>query len=73
MLELNNENNKRIDDSREGSNFEARQNLSGFFDLLFKIAIREKIDIGQYENKRSSNNTDKTTVFSTEKTDFVYF
>ncbi len=39
---------------------EARQNLSGFFNLLFEIALRKKIDIGQYENNRDSNTADKT-------------
>jgi len=47
-------------ENKEKMDFEAKQNAVGFFDLLLKIAIREKIDIGQYENKRNTNNTDKT-------------
>jgi len=40
--------------------FEANHNLTGFFNLLFKIAIKNKIDIGQYENNRNTNNPDKS-------------
>jgi len=33
---------------------EAFENLAGFFDLAFRIAIREKIDIGQfYDNEEN--------------------
>ena len=36
--------------------FETRQSLLGFFDLLLKIAIREKIDIGQFNDNQNINN-----------------
>ena len=57
MSELNNEkNNKEIKRLKEESNFEAKQNAIGFFSLLLKIAIREKIDIGQFNNAQKTNN-----------------
>ncbi len=56
MLQKQNNNNKETGTLAFG----ARQNISGFFDLLFKIAIREKIDIGQYEDSRDTNNSNKT-------------
>jgi hypothetical protein len=36
--------------------FEAKHNLTGFFRLLLKVAIRENIDIGLYENNGNTNN-----------------
>jgi len=39
--------------------FEAKHNLTGFFRLLLKVAIRENIDIGLYENNGNTNNPDK--------------
>lgn len=53
MSELSNEkNNKEIEDLKEEINFEARQNLLGFFGLLLRIAIRKKIDVEQFKNKK---------------------
>lgn len=60
MKETNDEKIVKKDYAGKNLDFEAKQNAVGFFDLLLKIAIREKIDIGQYENKRNTNNTDKT-------------
>lgn len=37
--------------TKEEKTDEAFGNLAGFFDLAFRIAIREGIDIGQFENK----------------------
>lgn len=34
---------------------EAFENLAGFFDLAFRIAIREKIDIGQFDDNEENN------------------
>ncbi len=31
------------------------ENLSGFFDLAFKVAMREGIDIGQFDNYQDNN------------------
>jgi len=43
--------------SKEQKEFEAKRNIVGFFDLLLKIALREKIDIGQFNNDK--NNQEK--------------
>lgn len=40
--------------------FEAKQNLTGFFSLLLEVAIRNNIEIGLYENKGNTNNTNKS-------------
>lgn len=37
---------------------DAQNNFFGFFDLAFRIAIRKKIDIGQFENKYSEKNSE---------------
>lgn len=33
---------------------EAKNNLFGFFDLAFRVAIREKIDIGQFDDNEEN-------------------
>jgi hypothetical protein len=44
------ENNNKLKKPETKLNSEARQNAVAFFDLLLKIALRENIDIGQFEN-----------------------
>ena len=58
---LKNPENRIVDKNSKNKqlNFEARQNAIGFFDLLFKIAVREKIDIGQFNNNQNINNEKK--------------
>ena len=41
-------------DKQEKEELEARQRLSGFFELALKVALREGIDIGQFENCRDN-------------------
>ena len=65
MSELNNEkNNKEIRESGEESNFEARQNLFGFFSLLLEVDNRIPPHLykkaNNTENTGSSNNPNKT-------------
>jgi len=48
-------NPKIIERYTKQKDFEAKHNLVGFFDLLFKIALRENIDIGQRNNDKSQN------------------
>jgi len=33
-------------------NSEEFEDLAGFFDLAFRVAVRKGIDIGQFENKK---------------------
>jgi hypothetical protein len=47
-------------DKLPNEQFEAKQNLTGFFGLLLEVAIRNNIDIGLYENNGNTNNTDKS-------------
>lgn len=47
-------------DKLTNEQFEAKQNFTGFFALLLEIAIRNNIEIGLYENKGNTNNTDKS-------------
>lgn len=65
MSELSNEkNNKEIEGLKEDSNFEARQNLFGFFSLLLEIDKRINPHlykkVKNNENNGSSNNPNKT-------------
>jgi len=41
-------------DKKEKEELEARQNLSNFFELALKVALREGIDIGQFDDYRTS-------------------
>jgi len=64
MSALNNEkNNKEIRELKTESNFEARQNLFGFFSLLLEIDKRINPHLYKKtknnENNRSPNNTNK--------------
>lgn len=65
MSKLNNKkNNKEIRESGEGFNFEARQNLFGFFSLLLEVDKRINPHLYKKaknnENNGNSNNTNKT-------------
>jgi len=40
------------EDEKRSEDFE---NLSGFFELAFKVAMREGIDIGQFDNYQDNN------------------
>jgi len=40
--------------TKEETTDEAFENLAGFFDLAFRIAIREKIDIGQFDDNEEN-------------------
>ena len=62
MSELSNEkNNKEIRELKEESDFEARQNLLGFFGLLLEVDKRLNPNLYQRdkndENNRNTNNT----------------
>ena len=47
------------EDPDKKKDFEAKQNAVGFFNLLLKIAMREKIDIGQFDNSQNINSQKK--------------
>ena len=40
--------------TKEEKTNEVFENLAGFFDLAFRIAIREKIDIGQFDDNEEN-------------------
>lgn len=43
-------------EQKEKEELEARQNLSNFFELALKVALREGIDIGQFDNYKTNKN-----------------
>jgi hypothetical protein len=50
------EKSKEVNQIDEELDFEAKQNLLGFFDLLLKVDMR--LNPQNYENNGSSDNTD---------------
>ena len=56
--------NKTLKEKSKLKDFEARQNLLGFFDLLLKIDMRNNPELYKkqldenYEDNRDTNNTD---------------
>ena len=60
MRETNHDKAVKKGYAEKNFDFEEKQNAVEFFDLLLQIAIREKIDIGQYDDNRNTNNTNKT-------------